>query len=98
VLQRADDVAGLRFQHEDHAVGPDIGVGAVQHEEVGKTGNGHAQIRVRTVAPCLPQRHSALADDVDLAQIVGRRIAGSAQHDVDIELGAVGGHQRTGAQ
>jgi len=60
--------------------------------------NGHAQIRIRAVAPRLPQRDPTLAGDVDLTQIVRRGITRGTQHDIHIELGAVIGHQRTGAQ
>ena len=56
VLQRQDDVVCLCLQHEDHAVGADVGVRSVEHEEVREAGNGHAEVGVCAVAPALAQR------------------------------------------
>ena len=50
------------------------------------------------VAPLVAQRDGAFADDIDLAQVVRRRITRRAQDHVHVEVAAVGSHQRAGAQ
>ena len=77
---------------------PTLVFGPYSMKKLGKPGTAMPRYAYAPSRQVSLQRHPALADDVDLAEIVRRRVARRAQHDVDIQLGAVGGHQRTRAQ
>src|SRR6266571_664400 len=61
-LEAIDDVIDLGFDHENHAIVPQTGVGSEENEEIWKAADGDAEISAHPIAPGVVNFDAAPAD------------------------------------
>jgi len=90
--QHLRDVGDLALGVEDDAAAvAEVGVGAVDEEQVGEVGDGDAQVGVGVVvAPDLAQRLSGATADVHGRQHAAALEAGGQDEHVEVDAGPVG--------
>ena len=79
----SSDLLGL--QHEDDAVGADVGVRSVEHEEVGEARHRQPEIGAGIALPAVVKLDAIAADDAEGAQEVAGMKAGA----VDDRIGGM---------
>ena len=96
--QALDDVAHLALDHhQDAAVDDEVGVGSVEHEEVGEVGHSDAEVGPGVAAPLLVELDAAAAEDAHRGDEVRGGEARAVDEDVGRVLDAVGrAHARRG--
>src|SRR5690606_24999807 len=91
--QRADHVTNLSLDHLQHRVVTERRVGPEQEEQDGETGVGDAEMRLRSVAPCVDETSAVSPADVDPVDRGARVEAAGADDEVEGELTSVGESQ-----
>ena len=91
--QTAHHMRDLAFQHVDDGVVTQIGVGAIQHEEVGKTRHGHAEIGAGPFAPDGVEVDAIASGNAHRRQKLGGGKAGAVhQHIGGVQRAVFGFH------
>ena len=95
--QGLDDIAdrGLR-EEDDRAIDHDVGVGAVEHEEVGEARRGHAQIGPGVAVPDIMQRLAVAADHLHGGEEAAGLEAGAIDQHVAAMFLAIRRHHPAG--
>lgn len=83
--QRSDDKPGLGFQVEHDLA--HVRVGSIDHVEIGKAGNGHAEEGFRSfaLAPIIVDRPAAGSNHVDLPEELGDAVSGRQDDRIDLK-------------
>ena len=82
------DEGRLRLVDVDDRVDP-VRVGAVQHKEIGISGDQRAEVGLRAVAPVVAKATAAASVHIDAGQVVGGREPGAVDDGVDAVFDAV---------
>src|SRR6478752_3316360 len=85
------DPAGLGLQHLDDGASAQVGVGAVDAEQVREPRHAQPEVGARAVGPHVAQRDPVDTAHVDGGEIVGRGEAGAPDQHVDLVQPAVRG-------
>ncbi len=94
---RAQDVADRALREEDdRAVHDDVGVGPVDHEEIGEAGRRHAQVGARVAGPHVVQFPAAAPGDLQAREKLRGGEAGAVDQHVGLVLDPVGGDHALG--
>ena len=84
VAQGPPQVRDLRLDHQQHRIVTKAGIGAQQHEQVGKPGDAHPQVRLGTALPAVGQQLSLTAAHPVAERHVGDMEAGAEDDRVDL--------------
>src|SRR5260370_32131325 len=76
-LQALHGVTDLGFDHQDDGIVAESGVRTKQHKEIGKTGNGDAEIRAHSFFPRIMNFHATAANNAAADERLGGAKAGA---------------------